>query len=197
MTSVMTGLVLLGIIVAIVVWAIGAYNALVALKNRAEAAWNQIDVQLKRRHDLVPNLVETVRGALEYERNTLEAVVAARQKALDAHTPATSATAEQGLSQALGRLFAVVEAYPDLKANQNVLQLQEELTNSENLIAFARQHYNDVVGQYDTRRESFPGNLIANQFGFQPREYFVAPEEERAVPQVKLTGLGTGSKSGA
>ena len=190
-------LVLLGIVVLVVLWAIGAYNSLVALKNRAEAAWNQIDVQLKRRHDLVPNLVETVRGALEYERNTLEAVVAARQKAVDASTPAASAAAEQGLTQALGRLFALVENYPDLKANQNVLQLQEELTNTENLIAFARQHYNDVVGQFNTRRESFPSNLIANQFGFAPREYFAAPDEERAVPSVKLTGLGVGPKPGA
>jgi len=188
----MTTLVLLGLVVLAALWAVAAYNALVALKNRAEAAWNQIDVQLKRRHDLVPNLVETVRGALEYERNTLEAVVAARQRALDAHTPAASAVAEQGLTQALGRLFAVVENYPDLKANQNVLQLQEELTNTENLIAFARQHYNDVVGQYATKRESFPSNLIANQFGFAPREYFAAPEEEKAVPKVSLTGLGTG-----
>ena len=187
-------LVLLGFVVLVALWAVGGYNSLVALKNRAEAAWNQIDVQLKRRHDLVPNLVETVRGALEYERNTLEAVVAARQKALDAHTPAASAAAEQGLTQALGRLFAVVENYPDLKANQNVLQLQEELTNTENLIAFARQHYNDVVGQLNTRRESFPANLIANQYGFAPREYFSAPDEERAVPQVKLTGLGVAPK---
>lgn len=189
----MTSLVLLGIVALAVFWAIAAYNGLVALKNRAEAAWNQIDVQLKRRHDLVPNLVETVRGALEYERATLEAVVAARQRAVDAHSPAQSATAEQGLSQALGKLFAVVENYPDLKANQNVLQLQEELTNTENLIAFARQHYNDVIGQYDTRRESFPTNLIASRFGFQPREYFRAPEEERAAPKVSLSGIGTGS----
>ena len=190
----MTSLVLLGIVALAVFWAIAAYNGLVALKNRAEAAWNQIDVQLKRRHDLVPNLVETVRGALEYERATLEAVVAARQRAVDAHSPAQSATAEQGLSQALGKLFAVVENYPDLKANQNVLQLQEELTNTENLIAFARQHYNDVIGQYDTRRESFPTNLIASRFGFQPREYFRAPDEERAVPKVSLSGIGSAAK---
>jgi len=193
----MTFLVLLGIVVVAVVWAIAAYNSLVALKNRAEAAWNQIDVQLKRRHDLVPNLVETVRGALEYERQTLEAVVAARQKAVDAHSPAASAAAEQGLTQALGKLFALVENYPDLKANQNVLQLQEELTNTENLIAFARQHYNDVVGQYDTKRESFPSNLIANQFAFAPREYFAAPEEERAVPKVSLSGIGGAPKASA
>jgi LemA protein len=193
----MATLLALGIVVLLALWAIASYNTLVGLKNRAAAAWNQIDVQLKRRHDLVPNLVETVRGALEYERGTLEAVVAARQKAVDAHTPAASASAEQGLTQALGRLFAVVENYPDLKANQNVLQLQEELTNTENLIAFARQHYNDVVARYATRRETFPSNLIASRFGFQAREYFAAPDEDRAVPRVQLTGLGAGAKPGA
>jgi len=190
----MSFLVLLGIVVLAGVWAVSAYNGLVALRNRSAAAWNQIDVQLKRRHDLVPNLVETVRGALEHERTTLESVVAARQRALDAHTPATSAVAEQGLSQALGKLFAVVEGYPDLKANQNVLQLQEELTNTENLIAFARQHYNDLVAQYDIKRESFPSNLIASRFGFEPREYFVAPDDERTTPKVSLTGLGGASR---
>lgn len=182
-------LVLLGIVVLAVVWAIAAYNGLVGLKNRAAEAWSQIDVQLKRRHDLVPNLVETVRGALEHERSTLEAVVAARQRALDAHGPQQSATAEQGLTQALGRLFAVVEGYPDLKANQNVLALQEELTNTENLIAFARQHYNDVVARYNTRRETFPINLMMSG-DFPPREYFAAPPEEHVTPKVDLSGIG-------
>lgn len=182
-------LVLLGIVVLAVVWAIRAYNGLVALKNRTAAAWNQIDVQLKRRHDLVPNLVETVRGALEHERTTLEAVVAARQRALDAHGPRQSAAAEQGLTEALGRLFAVVEGYPELKANQNVLALQEELTNTENLIAFARQHYNELVGQYDTRRESFPINLMMGG-DFPPREYFTAAPGEHAAPTVDLGGIG-------
>jgi LemA protein len=186
----MTGLILLGILVAGALWAIGAYNALVALKNRADAAWNQIDVQLKRRHDLVPNLVETVRGAMEYEKATLEAVVAARNRAVGATTPAASAAAEAGLTEALGRLFALVEQYPELKANRNVLQLQEELTNTENLISFARQHYNDVVGRYNTKRESFPSNLIANQFGFGPREYFEIEPDARAVPKVDLRGVG-------
>jgi LemA protein len=181
--------VLLGIVVIAVVWAIGAYNGLVALKNRAAAAWSQIDVQLKRRHDLVPNLVETVRGALEHERSTLESVVAARQRALDAHGPQQSAAAEQDLSRALGRLFAVVEGYPELKANQNVLALQEELTNTENLIAFARQHYNDVVGQYHTRRETFPINLMMGS-DFPTREYFTAPVEAQTVPKVDLGGIG-------
>lgn len=182
-------LVLLGLVVIAVVWAIRAYNGLVGLKNRAAAAWSQIDVQLKRRHDLVPNLVEAVRGALEHERTTLESVVAARQRAVEAHGPQQSAAAEQDLTQALGRLFAVVESYPDLKANQNVLALQEELTNTENLIAFARQHYNDLVGQYDTRRESFPINVMMSR-DFPPREYFTAPVEAQAAPKVDLGGIG-------
>lgn len=181
-------LVLLGLVVVAVVWAIGAYNGLVGLKNRTAAAWSQIDVQLKRRHDLVPNLVETVRGALEHERTTLESVVAARQRAVDATGPRQSAAAEQGLTQALGRLFAVVEGYPDLKANQNVLALQEELTNTENLIAFARQHYNDLVGQYDTRRQSFPINVMMGR-DFPPREYFTAAPDETATPRVDLSGI--------
>jgi LemA protein len=182
-------LVLLGIVVLALVWAITAYNGLVALKNRAAAAWSQIDVQLKRRHDHVPNLVETVRGALEHERSTLEAVVAARQRALEAHGPQQSAAAEQDLTQALGRLFAVVEGYPDLKANQNVLALQEELTNTENLIAFARQHYIDVVARYNTRRETFPINLMMGS-DFPPREHFTAAPEEHATPKVDLSGIG-------
>lgn len=180
-------LVLLGSVVVAVVWAIGAYNALVALKNRAAAAWSQIDVQLARRHDLVPNLIDTVRGALDHERSTLEAVVMASRRALDAHGPQQSAAAEQALTQALGRLFAVVEGYPDLKANQNVLALQEELTSTENLIAFARQHYNDLVGQYATRRETFPINLMMGR-DFPPREYFSAPAEEHAAPRADLDG---------
>jgi LemA protein len=187
-------LVLLGIVVLAVAWAITAYNGLVGLKNLAAAAWSQIDVQLKRRHDLVPNLVATVRGALEHERSTLEAVVAARQRAVEAQGPQQSAAAEQGLTQALGRLFAVVEGYPELKANQNVLALQEELTNTENLIAFARQHYNDVVARYNTKRESFPVNLMMGS-DFPPREHFSAPPEEHAAPKVDLGSSGTSRPS--
>lgn len=182
----MTGLVVLALLAAAVLWAIAAYNSLVGLRNRAEAAWQQIDVQLTRRHDLVPNLVEAVRGALEHERSTLEAVVAARARAVGARTPAASADAEAELTRALGQLFAVAERYPEVRANQNVLHLQEELTNTENLISFARQHYNDLVARYDTKRESFPANLIASRFGFAPREYFEAEPEQRAVPRVRL-----------
>lgn len=182
----MTGLVILVVIAAAVVWAIAAYNSLVGLRNRVEAAWQQIDVQLARRYDLVPNLVEAVRGALEHERSTLEAVVAARARALDARTPAAIADAEAELTRALTKLFAVAEQYPEVRANQNVLHLQEELTNTENLISFARQHYNDLVARYDTKRESFPVNLIASRFGFGPREYFEAEPGQRAVPRVQL-----------
>jgi LemA protein len=184
----MAAILFIGVLVAVALWAIGTYNSLVALKNRADAAWNQIDVQLKRRHDLVPNLVEAVRGAMEFERGTLEAVIAARNRAVEATTPTETAAAEAGLTRALGKLFAVVEQYPDLKANQNVLQLQEELTNTENLVSFARQHYNDIAGQLNTRREAFPGNLIATQFGFGPREYFESDAADREVPRVDLTG---------
>lgn len=180
-------LVLLGLVVALIAWAIATYNGLVALRNRADEAWRQIDVQLKRRHDLVPNLVESVRGAMEFEKSTLEAVVAARARALEARGPAATGAAEANLTHALGGLFAVVEQYPELKANQNVLQLQEELANTENLVSFARQHYNSVVGNLNTRVDVFPGNLIARQFGIEKREYFAAGDEDREVPKVNLT----------
>lgn len=180
--------VLLLLAVAGVLWAIGIYNGLVSLKNGADAAWRQIDVQLKRRHDLVPNLVETVRGAMDFERSTLEAVVAARARAVGARGPAESAAAEAGLTEALGRLFAVAEQYPVLQSNQNILRLQEELTNTENLVGFARQRYNDVAQRLNTRRETFPAILVARRFGFEPREYFEAAAADAEVPQVSLGG---------
>ncbi len=197
-------LVFFGLLLAVVLWAIATYNGLVSLKNRADESWKQIDVQLQRRHDLVPNLVETVRGAMDFERGTLEAVVAARSRAVAATTPAASAAAEAGLTRALGSFFAVVEQYPELESNQNLLQLQEELANTENLVAFARQHYNDVVRRLNTRCEAFPGNLIASQLGFTVREYFEAEPEDREVPRVSLTAAadpagsrGTGSSGGS
>jgi LemA protein len=189
-------LFVLVLLIGVAIWAVSAYNGLVGLKNRADEAWRQIDVQLKRRHDLVPNLVETVRGAMDYEKSTLEAVVAARTRAVAATTPGASAAAEAELTQSLGKLLAVVENYPDLKANQNVLRLQEELRNTENLVAFARQHYNDVVRQLNTRRESFPGNLIAQRFGFEAREYFAADAADHEVPKVDLRGGGAGAVPG-
>ena len=150
------GLILLVILVAIVLWIIGAYNKLISLKNQVVNAWKQIDVQLKRRHDLIPNLVNTVKGAMDFERGTLEAVIAARNKAVGATGVAQVAKAEGELSQALGRFFALSENYPQLKATENVKQLQEELTSTENKIGFARQLYNDVATEFNTRQMQFP-----------------------------------------
>jgi LemA protein len=195
----MGGWIFLAIVIAIIVWAIAIYNGLVALRNRFKNAFAQIDVQLKRRYDLIPNLVEAVKGYLQHERQTLEAVVQARGNAVSAAQRAAAApgdpAAMQGLAQAegvlggaLGRLLAVFEAYPDLKANQNVLALQEELTSTENKIAFARQAYNDSVMQYNTKRESFPDNLFAGVFSFTPAELLQASESaaERAAPKVSF-----------
>ena len=190
-----TSLVILAIIAAIVFWIIGVYNGLVALRNRFKNGFAQIDVQLKRRYDLIPNLVETAKGYMAHERQTLEAVIAARNSAQSANQRAAAnpadaqamqqmAQAEQGLSGALGRLFALSEAYPDLKANQNMMQLSEELTSTENKISFARQAYNDAVMQYNTAVESFPGNIVANNFKFQTAtllESTESPEERKAV----------------
>ena len=176
------------ILVALVVfWLIGIYNRLVSLRNRFKNAFAQIDVQLKRRYDLIPNLVETVKGYMKHERETLEAVIAARNQAVKATSIEDSIKAEQALGGALGRLMVVMEAYPDLKANQNFLSLQEELTSTENKIGFARQYYNDEVMKYNTRLESFPANLVAGPFGFKPATFFeVANEKEREAPQVKF-----------
>src|ERR1700737_404491 len=152
----MTTIVLLDVVVGIVLWVMGGHNGRVFLKNQVLNAWKQIDVQLKRRHDLIPNLVNTVKGAMEFERSTLEAVISARNRAVSATGVRETAQAEGQLSQALGRLFALTEAYPDLKSTGNVAQLQEELTSTENKIGFARQLYNDVSTQYNTRQMQFP-----------------------------------------
>jgi LemA protein len=181
-------LVLLGIIILLVLWMIGAYNGLIALKNKVANAWKQIDVQLKRRHDLIPNLVNTVKGAMDFERNTLEAVIAARNKAVNATGVAATAKAEGELTQALGRLFALTEAYPDLKATGNVAQLQEELTSTENKIGFARQLYNDVATEYNTRQATFPTMLVAGLAKAAPAELWqITDDTERAVPTVDLS----------
>ena len=180
------GYIVLLIIAAIVVWAIVAYNSLVRLRNEIDGSWRQIDVQLKRRHDLIPNLVEAVRGYMQYERETLNQVVEARAKALGASDQGTRIAAENQLSSGIGRLLAVMENYPQLKADQNVLRLQEELTTTENQIAFARQAYNDVVLSLNTRIQTFPSNLIAGNFGFHAAEYFKAAQEDQAVPKVDL-----------
>lgn len=175
------------VIAVIVLWIIIIYNGLVSLRNQVQNAWKQIDVQLKRRHDLIPNLVNTVKGAMEFERETLEKVIQARSKAVSATGVAEKGAAENMLTQALGMLFALVENYPNLKSNQNILQLQEELTSTENRIGFARQFYNDIVMQFNTKQELFPSNIIASSFGFTRSEYFQAEEAAREAPKVDLS----------
>jgi LemA protein len=192
--------VFLGIVVAVVVAAIVLFNRLVGLRNRYRTAFAQIDVQLKRRHDLIPNLVETAKAYLIHERQTLESVIAARQTAVGAAARAAAqpgqpeatrglAAAEAGLTGALGRLFAVAEAYPELKANQTMLALHEELASTENRVAFARQAYNDAVMEYNTGRERFPANLAAAVWTFAPAELLQATEsgEERKAPRVSFS----------
>ena len=162
------------------------YNGLVKRRNQVDNAWSQIDVQLKRRHDLIPNLVETVKGYAAHERGTFEAVTQARANAINAQSPAEQAQAENVLSGALKSLFAVAEAYPDLKANQNFLNLQEELTSAEDRVAYARQYYNDSVSSYNTQIQKFPTNLLAGMFHFEKREFFDAAPEDTETPQVQF-----------
>ena len=192
-------LVLLGLAVVAAVWAVGLYNGLVTARNAYKNAFAQIDVQLTRRYDLIPNLVETAKGYMKHERETLDAVIKARNSAQGAAQAAQAApgdpAAMQALGQAegaltgvLGRMFALAEAYPDLKANTNMLSLQEELSSTENKVSFARQAFNDAVMEYNTKRESFPGNFFAGMFNFGPAELLQATEsaEERKAPQVKF-----------
>lgn len=183
----MAGIIVLIILALLAVWIIAMYNGLVTLKNQVQNAWKQIDVQLKRRYDLIPNLVNTVKGAMEFERETLEKVMEARGKAMGTTGIAEKAGAENMLTQALGRLFAVVENYPQLKANESILQLQEELTSTENRIGFARQLYNDLVAQFNTKQEVFPSNIIAGMFSFQKSEYFQIEKAARELPKVDLS----------
>ena len=190
------GLVCLAIVIA--VFCIAIYNSLVALRNRYENAFSQIDVQLKRRYDLIPNLVETAKGYMKHERETLEAVISARNHAFQAEKAAAEkpgdpgairglASAEHQLGGALSRLLAVAEAYPDLKANQNMVMLQEELSSTENKVAFSRQGYNDAVTRYNTKREQFPAVMIAGSLGFREAALFeIESEKEREAPQVKF-----------
>ncbi|HJR35887.1 MAG TPA: LemA family protein [Gemmatimonadales bacterium] len=180
--------ILLVVLVVVALWVMGAYNALISLKNQVVNAWKQIDVQLKRRHDLIPNLVNTVKGAMDFERSTLDAVISARNKAVAAQGVPATARAEGELTQALGRLFALTEAYPELKSSQNVLQLKEELTSTENKIGFARQLYNDVATQYNTRQMQFPTNLVAGLAKASPADLWeIEDAAERAVPRVDLS----------
>ena len=177
--------VLLGIIVLIIFFVIGIYNSLVRLRNQVRNAWSQIDVQLKRRHDLIPNLVETAKGYMKHERETLENITNARSRAMGADSIADKAKAEGQLSGAMSKFFLVVENYPDLKANQNFLALQEELTSTENKIAFSRQAYNDQVLFYNNKIEMFPSSIIAGMFNFKQSEFFeIEDAAERDVPKV-------------
>ena len=189
---------LIGVGVVFVLWAMGAYNRLVGLRNRYKNAFSQIDVQLKRRYDLIPNLVEVAKGYMTHERETLEAVIAARNRAMNAGQAAAAAPgnpqamqalsgAETALMGSMRQFYAVAESYPDLKANQNMLGLQEELTSTENKVSFSRQAYNDAVTEYNTAREVFPTVIIANFTGFTPAELFqLESVEERAAPKVKF-----------
>jgi LemA protein len=194
----METLVIVGIVVAIVVWAISMYNNLVGLRNRVRNAFSQIDVQLTRRYDLIPNLVEAVKGYMSHERETLEAVIQARNAAVSGlqrakEDPANPdaikalAAAETTLGGTLGRLFALAEAYPDLKANENMIQFQEELASTENTVAFSRQAFNDSVMTYNTACQSFPSNLVANNFGFKHAEFLdIGEEAKREAPKVSF-----------
>ena len=180
-------LVLGAVGLAVVLWFFGAYNGLVRLRQEVKNAWSQIDVQLKRRHDLIPNLVESVKGYMAHERQTLENVTKARTQAVNASGLKDRAQAENMLTQTLRSLFAVVERYPDLKANQNVMQLQEELTSTENRISFARQFYNDQAMRLDTAVESVPTNVVAGMTGFSKVEFFeIEDTAHRQPPQVKF-----------
>lgn len=181
-------LIFLGIIVFLVMIVVGMYNTLIRLRNQVKNAWSQIDVQLKRRHDLIPNLVETAKGYMVHERTTLENITAARSRAMQAESVGDKAKAEGELSGMMSKFFLVVENYPDLKANQNFLALQEELTSTENKIAFSRQAYNDQVLFYNNKIQMFPSNIIAGMFGFQQSEFFELEDKgERDVPKVSFS----------
>ncbi|HEY3176761.1 MAG TPA: LemA family protein [Candidatus Polarisedimenticolia bacterium] len=192
----MTGFIVLGglvlLLVILLFWFIGMYNVLVRRRIDCDNGWSQIDVQLKRRYDLIPNLVETVKGYAAHEKGTLEAVVSARARAVtvtsDAAHAGEKAAAENLLTQALGRLIAIAEAYPTLKADVNFARLQEELSSTENKVGFARQHFNDVVARYEESRQAFPTNLVAGAFNFEQRGYFKVEEAAaREAPKVKFT----------
>jgi len=172
----------------LILFVIGIYNSLVGLRNQVDNAWSQIDVQLKRRHDLIPNLVETAKGYMTHERGTFEAITKARSQAMGAKTVSEAAKAEGALTEALSKFMLVVENYPDLKANQNFLAVQEELTSTENRIAFARQNYNDQVLSFNNKTQMFPSNIVAGMFTFTKRDFFqLESAGEREVPKVSFT----------
>jgi len=184
----MTALMVLLVIVVLVVWVIVKYNGLVTLRNQVTNGWKQIDVQLKRRHDLIPNLVNTVKGIMEFEQDTLEKVIAARSAAMGARGAADAAAKEGALTDALSKFFVVVEQYPQLRSSENVKQLQEELTSTENKITFARQFYNDIATAFNIAQQVFPGNVVASMFAFKLAELFeITVAAEREVPAVNLS----------
>ena len=185
----MTTLIIVAVvIVLLIVFVIGIYNALIRLRNQVGNAWSQIDVQLKRRHDLIPNLVETARGYMKHERGTFEAITKARSQAMGAKTVSEASKAEGALGEALSKFMLIVENYPDLKANQNFLAVQEELTGTENRISFARQSYNDQVLFFNNKIQMFPSNIVANMFNFGKRDFFeLEVAAEREVPKVSFT----------
>jgi len=184
----MIALIIVGIvIVLLILFVIGIYNALIRLRNQVDNSWSQIDVQLKRRHDLIPNLVETAKGYMKHERGTFEAITEARSRAMGAKTVTEAAKAEGSLGEALSKFMLVVENYPDLKANQNFLAVQEELTSTENKISFARQSYNDQVLFFNNKIQMFPSNIVANMFNFGKRDFFeIEAAAEREVPKVNF-----------
>jgi LemA protein len=185
----LTTLIVIAVVVVLFILSvIGVYNSLVGLRNQVDNAWSQIDVQLKRRHDLIPNLVETAKGYMQHERGTFEAVTEARSRAMGAKTVAEAAKAEGALGEALSKFLLVVENYPDLKANQNFLAVQEELASTENRISFARQSYNDQVLFFNNKIQMFPSNIVANMFNFGKRDFFeIEAAAEREVPKVSFT----------
>ena len=189
MSIVMLGLFGMAVFLGVfVLWFVVMYNGLVRLRNQVKNAWSQIDVQLKRRHDLIPNLIETVKGYMTHERETLENITKARNLAMQAQGPAEQGKAESGLSNAMSNFFLVVENYPDLKANTNFLSLQEELASTENKISFSRQFYNDETMKFNTKIEMFPSNIIAGMFNFKQADFFeIEDAAERATPKVSFS----------
>ena len=180
--------IVLGIIIVVVFAVIMIYNNLVSLKNQALNGWKQIDIQLKRRHDLIPNLIETVKGVMKFEQTTLTQVIETRNKAISAQGIAEKAAQENALSGSLRQLFALAENYPVLKSNENASRLQEELSSTENKISFARQFYNDIATQFNTAQQTFPANMLAQTFGFKPADLFqVTDEQDRQLPKVDLS----------
>ena len=182
--------IILGVLALIVIFVIVSYNGLVKNRMQTKEAWSQIDVQLKRRNDLLPNLIETVKGYAKYESSTLEKVTELRRQVAAATTPAEAMKASDALTRQISGIFAVAENYPDLKASGNFAHLQEELTNTENKISYSRQLYNSVVSNYNVKLETFPSNLVAAIFGFKAADFLQTPEEEKAVPRVDFSGLG-------